>query len=54
MNNKTFETIQQTIVRLETILEVDKGLDEFEREELVHARALLVNVYENSKSSNTP
>jgi len=48
MNNKTFETIQQTIVRVETILEVDTSLSKREQNVLDIVLWFLKEVYENS------
>ena len=49
MLNKTFETIEKEMVRLETVLEVDTTLDKFERADLRDVLELLVKLYENSK-----
>lgn len=52
MKFQTLDIIEKTIVRIESALEVDTTLDEFERDYLKDALEDLVTVYENSKPSN--
>lgn len=52
MNNKTFETIEKTIVRLESCLETDTTLGFYNQELIREAIENLVKIYENSKTSN--
>lgn len=53
MNNKTFETIEKTIVRLEACLETDTNLDKFQRADIRDVLDLLVKLYENSKPTTS-
>lgn len=53
MNNKTFETVQQTIHRFEAILEVDKSLKPWEVNNIEVMLELLKALRdENSVTSN--
>ena len=55
MNNKTFETLQKTVFRLDAILEVDHTLKVYEREALedvVDVIRFMVEENENSVKSN--
>ena len=54
MNNKTYETIQQTIRRFETILEVDTDLDAMKIYWIKNILTSLNTLLEDENNKNTP
>lgn len=50
MKFQSFEVIEKTIVRFESILEVDTTLDKFQRADIRDILDILEKLYESSKS----